>query len=102
MRKELSSKAKALLAAADWLEGHEWSHRDTFFVYDDDYNIIGGCAVGAIRVALGVADAGASFAPLNRIGIGVNERAHLISFNDAQGRTKEEVVAHLRELALTA
>lgn len=97
MRQTLSPRAQTLLAAADWLEAHEWSYREGYFVWDDEYkNVIGACAVGAIRIALNHG-MGESWKQIQAL---IPDHGHLVGFNDASGRTKDEVVAHLRALAV--
>jgi hypothetical protein len=90
-----------LLAAANWLETHNWCQRDTWqdrrgVNTTDTTKIASACAVGAIILATESHDI--VWDALNRL------KNHLRTssighWNDATGRTKEEVIQALREAA---
>lgn len=85
-RPELTSVQKEILAIADHLEKHGWCQN---VLYDDDDKC---CIIGAALRA-GVLSLDTPFALT--IGLGGN----IITYNDAPGRTKEEVIQKLREIA---
>lgn len=85
-------KAQYLNAGADWLETHPWLHLPTAGVPMPD-----GVACAVTAIARGVGGCAKMEAVLSRA-----EEHALIMFNDARGRTKEEVIAEMRRLAREA
>lgn len=95
MRKELSPQAHALLDAADWLEQHEWIQGPPFRDSEGRIRIQDACAACAVGSVAIVSKAEALSL------LGYTLYAELVNFNEAEGRTKEEVIAFMRRLAAT-
>lgn len=96
---ELDDASRLLLRAADIIESHGWCQ--------NSYTSAGGklCLLGAVKVARGLTpeDAEDTEALVERacervyVSLGLR-RVHI--WNDEPGRTKEEVIAKLRSVAL--
>lgn len=101
LKPELDEASKVLLRAADYIEEHGWCQNEMHTLDGS------ACLEGAIQYAIsgrlmrfdeGLESANLFCDALTRIDLAVDRPA--FKWNDAPGRTKEEVVAKLREVAL--
>lgn len=88
-RRLLDPVSKTLLDAADYIEEHGWCQE---FMWADGRV----CALGAILIAKGTGLSG----PRDRLMAFLKNPESITKWNDAPGRTKDEVVSALREAAL--
>lgn len=101
MHKPLSPEATILLRAADWLEEHDWCQGPLWLKSNGEpahvpSEVAAACAYGACKLVTTHDDLS-----LRKTTNNPNFFPPIIQFSEADGRTKEEVIAWLRQRALS-